>query len=184
MLAALADRGPDAQHAVCWNSAHARTEQEAAAALLHTRLSIRDLRAVADQPMTNAAGDIWISYNGEVYGWETDAAELKRRGYAFKTTSDTEFILNAYQAWGLDMLPRLRGMFAIAILDLRVKKLHLIRDRLGIKPLVYWHRGHELAFGSTARAAAVPQTGRARPVGNGHRRLSRAPLRTGAAHGL
>ena len=152
MLAALADRGPDAQHATCWNSALTRTEQDATAALLHTRLSIRDLRVIADQPMTNDAGDIWISYNGEVYGWEADAAELKRRGYAFKTTSDTEFILNAYQAWGLDMLPKLRGMFAIAILDLRAKKLYLIRDRLGIKPLVYWHRGHELAFGSTVRA--------------------------------
>ena len=152
MLAALASRGPDAHHEIAWRDGFARTEQDATAALLHTRLSIRDLRVIADQPMTNDAGDIWISYNGEVYGWEADAAELKRRGYAFKTTSDTEFILNAYQAWGLDMLPKLRGMFAIAILDLRAKKLHLIRDRLGIKPLVYWHRGHELAFGSTVRA--------------------------------
>ena len=65
-------------------------------------LSIRDLRAVADQPMANEAGDIWLSYNGEVYGWEADAEELKKRGYVFKTTSDTEFILNAYHAWGLE----------------------------------------------------------------------------------
>ena len=153
MLAALASRGPDAQHAVCWNSARARTEQEATVALLHTRLSIRDLRAVADQPMTNDAGDIWVSYNGEVYGWEADAAELKRRGYTFKTTSDTEFILNAYHAWGIEgCLAKLRGMFAFTILDLRTRELHLVRDRLGIKPLVYWYRGHELVFGSTVRA--------------------------------
>lgn len=152
MLAALAQRGPDACHTVCWNAAGARTEQEATTALLHTRLSIRDLRAVADQPMTNDADDVWVSYNGEVYGWEQDAAELKRRGCIFKTTGDTEFILHAYRTWGLDMLPKLRGMFAIAILDRRARKLFLIRDRLGIKPLVYWHRNGELAFGSTVRA--------------------------------
>ncbi len=153
MLAALAARGPDAQHAVCWNSALARTEQEATAALLHARLSIRDLRAVADQPMANETNDVWLSYNGEVYGWEADAEELKRRGYTFKTTSDTEFILNAYHAWGLEgCIAKLRGMFALAILDLRARKLHLVRDRLGIKPLVYWHRGNELAFGSAVRA--------------------------------
>lgn len=153
MLAALASRGPDARHATAWRDGFARTEQDATAALLHTRLSIRDLRAVADQPMANATGDIWLSYNGEVYGWEADAEELKKRGYTFKTTSDTEFILNAYHAWGLEgCLARLRGMFAFAILDLRTRELHLVRDRLGIKPLVYWQRGHELVFGSTVRA--------------------------------
>ena len=153
MLAALASRGPDARHEIAWRNDFARTEQDATAALLHARLSIRDLRVIADQPMANKAGDIWLSYNGEVYGWETDAEELKKRGYPFKTASDTEFILNAYQAWGLEgCLARLRGMFAFTILDLRTRKLHLVRDRLGIKPLVYWHRGNELAFGSTVRA--------------------------------
>ena len=153
MLVALASRGPDARHEIAWRDGFARTEQDAVAALLHTRLSIRDLRTVADQPMANENGDVWLSYNGEVYGWEADAEELKKRGYVFKTTSDTEFILNAYQAWGLEgCLAKLRGMFAFAILDLRARKLHLVRDRLGIKPLVYWHHDHELVFGSTVRA--------------------------------
>ena len=153
MLVALGKRGPDARHAACWNAVGQRTDAEASAALLHTRLSIRDLRTIADQPMANDAGDVWISYNGEVYGWEADAEELKKRGYTFKTTSDTEFILNAYHAWGLEgCIAKLRGMFAIAILDLRTKKLWLVRDRLGIKPLVYWHRNNELAFGSTVRS--------------------------------
>ncbi len=153
MLAALANRGPDARHEITWHNDFSRTEQGSTAALLHTRLSIRDLRVIADQPMANAAGDVWLSYNGEVYGWEADAEELKKRGYAFKTTSDTEFILNAYQAWGLEgCLARLRGMYALAILDLRTRKLHLVRDRLGIKPIVYWHRGREFAFGSTVRS--------------------------------
>ena len=153
MLVALGKRGPDTRHVACWNATRQRTDAEATAALLHTRLSIRDLRVIADQPMANDTGDVWLSYNGEVYGWEADAEELKKRGYVFKTTSDTEFILNAYQAWGLEgCLARLRGMFALAILDLRARKLYLVRDRLGIKPLVYWHRGSELAFGSTVRA--------------------------------
>ncbi len=153
MLAALASRGPDARHATAWGNGYIRTEQDATAALLHARLSIRDLRTVADQPMANETGDVWLSYNGEVYGWEADAEELKKRGYVFKTTSDTEFILNAYQAWGLEgCIAKLRGMFAFAILDLRTRELHLVRDRLGIKPLVYWHCGQELVFGSTVRA--------------------------------
>jgi asparagine synthase (glutamine-hydrolysing) len=153
MLAALASRGPDARHEVAWRDGFSRTEQDATAALLHTRLSIRDLRVVADQPMLNETGDVWLIYNGEVYGFEADAEELTKRGYVFKTTSDTEFILNAYLAWGLDgCLARLRGMFALAILDLRARRLHLVRDRLGIKPLVYWQRHGELVFGSTVRA--------------------------------
>lgn len=153
MLAALANRGPDARHEIAWCDGFTRTEQDATAALLHTRLSIRDLRVIADQPMANETNDVWLSCNGEVYGWENDAEELKKRGYVFKTTSDTEFILNAYRAWGLEgCIARLRGMFAIAILDLRTRKLHLVRDRLGIKPLVYWHRNGELVFGSTVRS--------------------------------
>lgn len=169
MLAALAKRGPDARHEIAWRDGFTRTEQDATAALLHTRLSIRDVRDIADQPMTNAAGDIWLSYNGEVYGWEKDAEELKKRGHVFRTTSDTEFILHAYQAWGLEgCLARLRGMFAFAILDLRQRRLHLVRDRLGIKPLVYWHRSGELVFGSTVRALLPylnPQERRLAPDG-------------------
>jgi asparagine synthase (glutamine-hydrolysing) len=152
MHAALAARGPDARHAVLWRGDFERSEHEARAGLLHTRLSIRDLRAVADQPMSNAAGDVWICYNGEVYGWEADARQLEARGYVFKTRSDTEFILHAYQEWGIECLERLRGMFAFAILDLRSRVLYLARDRMGIKPLVYYQRDGELAFGSTLRA--------------------------------
>lgn len=148
----LSQRGPDARHAVTWDASFTRSGDRVHAALLHARLSIRDLRAVADQPMSNAAGDIWICYNGEVYGWEHEAMLLRQRGYVFNTTSDTEFILHAYQEWGLDCLPKLRGMFAIALLDLRRRKLYLIRDRMGIKPLVYSHRRGEIVFGSTIRA--------------------------------
>ena len=142
MQAALAPRGPDARHAKVWEKN----------GLLHARLSIIDPRPEADQPMSNARGDVWIIYNGEVYDWEGAAAEL-RAAAPFRTRSDTEFILRGYEAWGIEkLLERLRGMFAFAILDHAKAKAYLARDRMGEKPLVYAALGDELAFGSTVRS--------------------------------
>ena len=152
MMAALRQRGPDAEHMRLWSAALERTSAPAPNAMLHTRLSIIDPRPEADQPMDNAAGDVWISYNGEVYDWAADAETLKSAGYVFRTRSDTEFILHAYEHWGIDFVARLRGMFAIAILDLRQRALFVIRDRLGLKPVVYAHRDDGFAFASTTRA--------------------------------
>lgn len=153
MQAALRQRGPDAAHRVGWDAQFVRSDGAAHNALLHARLSVIDPRPIADQPMVNENGDIWIVYNGEVYGWAEDAAELKNNGAVFHTHSDTEFILKAYEAWGFDqLLQRLRGMFALAILDLRLGKVFLARDRLGEKPLLYSHIDGELAFGSLVRA--------------------------------
>ena len=152
MLAALRRRGPDAEHAVFWDAGLQRSDAPAPNALLHTRLSIIDPRPLADQPMSNAAGDVWIAYNGEVYDWAASARELEAAGYAFRTRSDTEFILHAYEHWGSECLSRLRGMFAIAILDLRRQALFLARDRLGLKPIVYAAREDGFAFGSTVRS--------------------------------
>ncbi|MBS4099345.1 MAG: asparagine synthase (glutamine-hydrolyzing) [Sulfuricella sp.] len=153
MLAALKKRGPDAQQAVFWNSEFRRSDDTIHHALLHARLAIIDPRPEADQPMSNDDGSLWLCYNGEVYGWGDDAAALKSQGVEFRTRSDTEFILRGYQAWGIDgLLPRLRGMFAFALLDLRARKLYLVRDRMGLKPLVYAHTQDGLAFGSLVRA--------------------------------
>ncbi|MEO8674151.1 MAG: asparagine synthase (glutamine-hydrolyzing) [Casimicrobiaceae bacterium] len=152
MMAALRQRGPDAEHMRFWCADLAPATAAAPNALLHTRLSIIDPRPEADQPMGNAAGDVWISYNGEVYDWADDAATLKAAGYVFRTRSDTEFILHAYEHWGIDFVSRLRGMFAIAILDLRQREVYVIRDRLGLKPVVYAHRDDGFAFASTTRA--------------------------------
>ena len=158
MMAALKNRGPDAQHIVRWQSDWSRVDDNAEHltdtrnALIHARLSIIDPRPIADQPMQNDRGDIWICYNGEVYDWTAHAEELVKLGAIFHTRSDTEFILRAYEYWGIDMLPRLRGMFAIAILDLRIQKLWLIRDRMGLKPIVYSAIDGNLAFGSTVRS--------------------------------
>lgn len=162
MLTALGSRGPDARGESLWNSDFSQAQGAASQALLHTRLSIRDLSPAGAQPMRNAAGDIWLAYNGEVYGWEATAAELKRRGHAFHGSSDTEFILRGYEAFGIEVLDHLRGMFALAILDLRQHRLWLARDRMGIKPLVYYRGDREFAFASTVRALLpyVPRSAR------------------------
>jgi asparagine synthase (glutamine-hydrolysing) len=152
-LERLANRGPDAQHKVCWDHAGRETTGFAMEALLHARLAIIDPRPEADQPMSSDDGQIWICYNGEVYGWQDHAKTLATSGARFRTRSDTEFILHAYERWGLDeTLKRLRGMFAFAILDRRRSELHLVRDPMGKKPLVYAFSGGDLAFASTVRA--------------------------------
>jgi asparagine synthase (glutamine-hydrolysing) len=155
MLDALRARGPDAQHIVAFDARGriADASLPADVALVHARLSIIDPRPVSDQPMASDDGTLWLCYNGEVYGWQDEARALEARGMRFRTRSDTEFILRAYEAYGIDgMLARLRGMFAFALLDFRTRRVHLVRDRLGLKPLVYAHVGGALAFGSTVRS--------------------------------
>ncbi|RPH59029.1 MAG: asparagine synthase (glutamine-hydrolyzing), partial [Burkholderiales bacterium] len=152
MIAALRQRGPDAEHARFWSAALTPADAPAPNALLHTRLSIIDPRPEADQPMANDAGDVWIAYNGEVYDWAADAETLTTAGHRFRTRSDTEFILHAYEHWGIGFVSRLRGMFAIAICDLRRRRVYLVRDRLGLKPVVYAQQPDGIAFASTVRA--------------------------------
>jgi len=152
MMAALRQRGPDAEHAVFFGPDLRRTDGVAPNALLHTRLSIIDPRPEADQPMVNDRGDVWICYNGEVYDWAADAELLKSAGYRFRTRSDTEFILHAYEHWGIDFVHRLRGMFALAICDLTRRAVYVVRDRLGLKPVVYAQHDGGFAFASTVRA--------------------------------
>jgi asparagine synthase (glutamine-hydrolysing) len=152
MLSAIRPRGPDAQHTKLWTSTLEPTISWAPNGLLHTRLAIIDPRPEADQPMANAAGDVWVSYNGEIYDWADDARILRAAGFQFRTRCDTEFILHAYEFWGIAFLERVRGMFAIAICDLRKRAVYVIRDRLGLKPLVYAHRSDGFAFASTVRA--------------------------------
>ena len=152
-LARLANRGPDAQRRVCWDHAGSETTGFATETLLHARLAIIDPRPEADQPMSSDDGQIWICYNGEVYGWQDDARTLAAAGARFRTCSDTEYILHAYEHWGIEeTLRRLRGMYAFAILDRRRGELHLVRDPMGKKPLIYALSGGELAFASTVRA--------------------------------
>ncbi len=163
MLERLKRRGPDAQNRVLWDAQFKPASGEVFNALATARLAIMDPRPEADQPMVNDAGDIWISYNGEVYDWVGHAKELEARGARFRTHCDTEFILRAYEAWGIDCVERLRGMFAISIVDLRKREAWLIRDRMGLKPVVYSAIDGSLAFASTVRAVLplVPRDRRA-----------------------
>ena len=103
----------------------------------HRRLSILDLSEAGKQPMSFADARYWISYNGEIFNFIELKSELKSKGYAFKTETDTEVILAAYHYWGTDALPRFNGMWAMAIWDTYEQKLFLARDRFGIKPLYY-----------------------------------------------
>ena len=160
MLAALRRRGPDAEHVVGWNTQGQRNDAAPEVGLIHTRLAIIDPRPEADQPFRNDDGSVWLCYNGEVYDWQQHADELQAQGVQFKTHSDTEFILRGYEAWGLEgLLPRLRGMFAFAILDWNKREVFLVRDRMGLKPLIYTTANGGLAFGSLVRSVlpAVPK---------------------------
>ncbi len=135
-------RGPDANGT--WISADGRV------GLGHNRLSIIDLSPAGNQPMANADGLLWITFNGEIYNYRELRAELT--GYSFRSHSDTEVILAAYVRWGERCVERFIGMFAFAIWDMRERRLFCARDRLGIKPFHYaWHGGRFL-FASEIKA--------------------------------
>jgi asparagine synthase (glutamine-hydrolysing) len=173
-LAELARRGPDGEGRIAWDASEERAD-DGLHGLLHTRLSIRDVRDVAAQPMTTPREDVWITYNGEVFGFERDAQALAR-DEPFRTTSDTEFVLRGYAAFGIDgVLPKLRGMFAFAIVDWRRRKVVVVRDRIGVKSAVWFHDGKRFAFASTVRAllALLP---------DGDRRLSAEGIDAFLAH--
>jgi asparagine synthase (glutamine-hydrolysing) len=129
-------------------SIHNLTDHQFNLALGFRRLSILDLSSAGHQPMPSADGKYWIVFNGEIYNYLELRAELSRYGYVFRTGSDTEVILAAYQHWGVDCLSRFIGMWAFALLDCRENKLFMARDPFGIKPLYYARNEGRLAFAS------------------------------------
>lgn len=136
-LAAIRNRGPDG----------ARLEHGADWALGHTRLKIIDLSARAEQPMRDSHGR-FIVFNGEIYNFRELRDELASRGVVFRSSGDTEVLLQALGHWGLGVLPRLRGMFAFAWLDPARREVVLARDRYGVKPLVWERTANGLRFAS------------------------------------
>lgn len=120
-------------------------------ALCVQRLSVIDL-AGGHQPMTTDDQAVHIAYNGEIYNYRDVRASLISEGEGFRTASDTEVILRQYHRHGLAGFSALNGMFAVALWDVRTRELHLVRDRLGVKPLYYYWNGRTLAFGSEIKA--------------------------------
>ncbi len=137
MSATLIHRGPDSEGSFV----------DGGVGLAARRLAIIDL-AGGDQPISNEDGTCTVVQNGEIYNYPELTRELMRAGHRFRTHSDTEAIVHAYEEWGLGFAERLRGMFAVAIWDARRGHLVLARDRFGIKPLYYRDVGGELSFAS------------------------------------
>ncbi|MBI4577740.1 MAG: asparagine synthase (glutamine-hydrolyzing) [Planctomycetes bacterium] len=148
MARALVHRGPDGE------GYHLRGE----VGLAHRRLAVIDLEGGA-QPMADASGEVWVSYNGEVYNFQELRRELEGRGHRFRTRCDTEVLLAAYAQWGADLCPRLSGMFAFGLVDYRRGTLLLARDRLGVKPLYWALQGGRLYFASELKALRAAGVG-------------------------
>ncbi|MDP9957340.1 asparagine synthase (glutamine-hydrolyzing) [Epilithonimonas hungarica] len=167
---AIRHRGPDDEgfwlsdglqgHSFCGESSTQQVknifpvlpDSESNIALGFRRLSILDLSEKGHQPMLADNQRITITFNGEIYNFKTLRKELEDLGHHFKSHSDTEVILRSYEEWGTDMLPKLDGMFAIALVDLDKKKLLLARDRIGMKPLFYYEKENELIWASEIKA--------------------------------
>ncbi len=143
MIGVLEHRGPDE-----WGY---YVNPSRRVALLHARLSIVDL-AGGRQPLCNEDGSVWVTANGEIYGFTDLTRDLVRRGHRFRTRTDTEVIVHLYEEYGEEFVHHLRGEFAFALYDRRKAALYLVRDRFGIKPLYYMQTGNTLIFASEAKA--------------------------------
>jgi asparagine synthase (glutamine-hydrolysing) len=137
MCQVIEHRGPDDQRVYC----------NGQIGLGARRLSIIDL-ATGGQPLSNEDQTVWVAFNGEIYNFLELRPGLEAKGHRFASKTDTEVIVHLYEEYGLDFVRHLRGMFAIALWDARARKLVLVRDRLGIKPLYYWPQTGQLLFGS------------------------------------
>lgn len=141
MSDSIAHRGPDGAGAVVHEGV----------GLGHRRLSIIDVDGGA-QPLSNEDGQIWVTYNGEIYNFKPLKDDLERRGHVFKTRCDTEVLVHLYEEYGDDFPKMLNGIFAFALHDRRRRRVLIVRDHLGVKPLFYGVQNDTLVFGSEIRA--------------------------------
>jgi asparagine synthase (glutamine-hydrolysing) len=142
MTRSIAHRGPDGEGVLT----------DAECGLGHRRLAIIDLSDAAGQPFLSDDGRFALTYNGEVYNYRELRTELEGLGHRFRTTSDTEVVMEALIEWGVDAIPRFNGMFAFGWWDSQTRRLLLVRDRYGIKPLYVVQSGNVFAFGSEVKA--------------------------------
>jgi len=143
MCSLIEHRGPDEKGL--------HIDAENGLALGHQRLSIIDV-STGQQPMTNEDGMVWVVFNGEIYNHNILRQELLSKGHQFRTKSDTETIVHAYEEWGEDCVTHFRGMFAFVVWDKSKRKLFCARDRLGIKPFYYYWDGHNFLFSSELKS--------------------------------
>jgi asparagine synthase (glutamine-hydrolysing) len=119
----------------------------------HRRLSIIDLSPAGRQPMCNEDSTVWTVFNGEIYNFKELRRELESHGHSFSSQTDSEVIIHGYEEWGLrQCLERLQGMFALILWDEKKEQMFVVRDRLGIKPLYYWHDKSSLIAASELKA--------------------------------
>ena len=141
MTSRLAHRGPDGNG---WY-------RDRSAALGHTRLAVIDTEGGA-QPLCNEDGTVWITFNGEIFNYVELGEELRRCGHRFRTASDTEVIVHAWEEWGTECFSRFNGQWALALWDRRAERLVLSRDRLGVRPLYYTRLPTGLRFASEVKS--------------------------------
>lgn len=141
MCTSLAHRGPDGEGLY----------EDTGVVLGHRRLSIIDL-ATGNQPMANEDGTVWVVYNGEIYNFRELRRELEQRGHRFHSQSDTEVLVHGYEEYGVRWFARLDGIFAFGLWDSRQRRLLLVRDYFGVKPLYYHFDGTTLRFASEMKA--------------------------------
>lgn len=146
MIRSLHHRGPDDRGVY---SSHGRT---VSAFLGHARLSVLDLSEAGRQPMCNETGRIWVVFNGEIYNFLSVKAELEALGHVFRSKTDSEVLVHAYEQYGDEFIQRLDGMFAFALWDQDRERLILARDRTGKKPLYYFGGHSTFVFGSEIKA--------------------------------
>lgn len=144
----LVHRGPDDGGYYCQGNV----------GLGHRRLAILDLSSAGHQPMSNADGSLWITYNGECYNYRDFHALLRAHGHQLRSTSDTETLLYLYADYGPAFLEKIAGMYALGLWDARRQRLLLARDRLGIKPLFYYYDRQHLVFASELKALLADPT--------------------------
>ncbi|MBP8695503.1 MAG: asparagine synthetase B, partial [Syntrophobacterales bacterium] len=146
MTEVMTHRGPDE------SGVYLRRADGMSVGLGHRRLSIIDLTEAGRQPLSNEDGTVWLVFNGEIYNHPELRGELEGGGHRFRSNTDSEVIVHLYEEQGPRCAERLEGMFAFALWDERTETLVLSRDRIGIKPLVWWHGGGTLLFASEIKS--------------------------------